>query len=641
MPRSIHLAFVVGAALAGSPFLSAQTASPQTISPAPPPTVSATPAEGKTKTKPPSEHHRAEAEKIYLEGARALEHDNLDLAQKDFARAVELDPTNQRYKAASEIALQNRATALVQAANKARLLGHDDEARSDLLDAFRLDPTNPMLAQHIDELAHDAAPDEEARFPEAETLAPPIMLAPDAERRSFHLRTTSQELIRQVLSAYGINATIDSSVKSRNVRFDVDNVDYAQAARIVKLVTNTFFVPLDPKRALAAEDTKDNRAKYERLASETVYFPGLNPTEVSDMSNVVRTLFEIQQVAVSASNSTLTVRAPVSKLYALNHTLSQLLDGQSEIQLDLRLYDIAKTRTQNIGAQLPTQTNVFNVPSQLNSIISGNESLVQQIISSGLASPNDLAAIAAVLIGSGQVSGSILNQPFALFGGGLSLSGLTLGTATANLALNSSDSRILDQVTLRALDHEDSTIFSGMRYPIITSTYSNFGATPTSINGITSPGVSSTLTSLGLSASSLSSLNQTIPQVQYQDLGLTLKVKPYVQKDQDITLNLDLKVTSLQGTVINSIPVLDNQQYTSIITLRPGSSALLVSALSRTQSAAVSGVPGLSELPGFQSATNDNTELDYSNLVILITPHIVRLAHREEAGPMIILPLHP
>jgi len=54
-------------------------------------------------------------------------------------------------------------------------------------------------------------------------------------------------------------------------------------------------------------------------------------------------------------------------------------------------------------------------------VISQNSSLVQQIISSGLASAGDYAAIAAILIASGEVTGSILTQPFATFGNGLTL----------------------------------------------------------------------------------------------------------------------------------------------------------------------------------------------------------------------------
>src|SRR5271165_6248025 len=78
-------------------------------------------------------------------------------------RPVLLVAGNEQYRAAYEIARQHRATALVQAADKARLLGHTDEARSDLIQAFHIDPTNPMVAQHVDEIARDAAPDREPR----------------------------------------------------------------------------------------------------------------------------------------------------------------------------------------------------------------------------------------------------------------------------------------------------------------------------------------------------------------------------------------------------------------------------------------------------------------------------------------------
>ncbi|HEX3471638.1 MAG TPA: hypothetical protein VHT28_10675 [Silvibacterium sp.] len=591
--------------------------------------------------KPPSAREKREAEKIYLAGAKALEHENFKTAEEDFENAVALVPDNQQYQTAREIARQHHVTALVQAADKAKLLGRPDEARSDLIQAFRLDPTNPMVAQHVDEIAQNGTPEPEQQHAEAETAGGPIELVPAQTRHSFHLHTNSNDLLRQVLTAYGISATLDSSIKNQTVRFDADDVDFNEAARMIKLVTKTFFVPLDPSRVLVAEDTKDNRTKLERLAVETVYFPGLTPTEISDMGNVARNLFDAQQATVSPSNSTLTVRASAGKLAALNSTLAEMLEGRSEVQLEVRLYNIAKSRALNIGVQLPQQATVFNVPSELNSFLSTNQSLVQQIISSGLASAGDDAAIAAILIASGAVSGSILSQPFAVFGGGLTLTGLATSGATANLALNSSDTRSLDHVTLRLLDQEESTIHSGTHYPIITSSYSSLSASSLGIPGLSSAGISSALAGIGIGASSLASSSQVIPQVQYEDIGLTLKVKPYVQKDRDVALNLDLKIDSLAGTMLNNIPVLDNQQYTANITLREGASAVVVSSLSKQQSRAVTGVPGLSDLPGFQSTTNTQTQNDVSDLLIVITPHIVREAHKQEAGRMFMLPVHP
>jgi type II secretory pathway component GspD/PulD (secretin) len=588
-------------------------------------------------------HDTDKARNLYLEGARALQDKKYDLAQKNFTAAAELDPENQQYIIARDMILSHRATALIQAADKAQILGHLDEAHSDLLLAYHLDPKNPMVAQHLDEIAAAAAPDPDRLHPEDESYSPPVVLAPAPQTRSFHLNTSASELLRQVVTAYGINPTIESVGKNQTVRLDVDNVTFEEAARMIRLLTNTFFVPLDPTRVLIAEDTKENRAKFQRLAYESVYFPGLDNAEVTELGLIARNVFNVQQTNVSANNATLDIRAPQSDLTALNGILSEMLGGRSIVQVEVRLYNIAKTRTLNVGIELPQQATLFNIPSALNGVLSQNQALVQQIISAGLASPNDPAAIALALLASGQLSGSsILSQPFAVFGGGLTFTGLAAGPVNGNLALNSSDTRVLDHVTMRLLDQQESTIKAGERYPIITSSYSNFGASNlTNIPGLNTAGLSSTLSSLGISASQLQSgLNQTIPQVEYQDIGLTLKIKPYIQKDQDVTLNLDLKIDSLQGTSLNNIPVLSSQEYTTIATLRQGASALVVSNLSKQQSRAIVGVPGLSELPGFQSTTNNRTENDFSDLVIVITPHIIRLAHKQEAGRMFILPIH-
>jgi general secretion pathway protein D len=590
----------------------------------------------------PPARSRHEAEKLYVAGAKEVERNNLKAAENDFTRAVKLDPNNQQYQASLEIVLQHEATALIQAADKAKILNHPDEARADLTEAFRLDPKNLMLAQHVDEITHAVAPDPIELYQKTdEEAGPPIQFTPLDKRQSFHVRAGTNDLIRQVLTAYGITPTFDSSVKNQQVRFDVDDIDFTEARRMLNLVTKTFFVPLDPRRALVAADTKEKRSEFERLAEETVYLPGLNQQEITDMVTLAKNVFDVQQATPAAGSSTITFRAPAVKLNAINATLIEMLEGRSEVQIDVQLYNIAKQRTVNVGLELPQQTTVFNIPTELNSIINNNQSLVQQIISSGLASAGDYAAIAAILIASGQISSGVLSQPFATFGNGLTLTGIAPGSVTGNLALNSSDSRSLDQMTLRVLDQEESTLKSGTRYPIITSTYSSLAGSSVNIPGLSSAGLSSTLAGLGISASSLSAASsQVVPQVQYEDLGLTLKVKPYIQKDRDITLNLDITVSSLAGASLNNIPVLDNQEYKGIITLKQGTSALVVSSLSKQQSSAVSGVPGLSEIPGFQSTTNTNGQYDVSNLVILITPHIVRLAHKDDAGRMIILPLH-
>ena len=196
------------------------------------------------------------------------------------------------------------------------------------------------------------------------------------------------------------------------------------------------------------------------------------------------------------------------------------------------------------------------------------------------------------------------------------------GTSTFNLLLNSSDVRLLDAVTLRGAGGQELDFRSGTRYPVITSTYSS---------GISS-GLASSLSGIninGTSAAKLlqqylgSSSNVSIPTFQFEDLGITLKTKPQVQRTGGISLTLDMKIEALAGGSLNSIPILNSRTLTSTINVPAGQAALLASNLSSTEMRSLDGLPGLSELPGFQG-TDKNTETNHGELLITITPHIIR-----------------
>ena len=586
----------------------------------------------------PSQHDKRAAAKAYLSGAHAIEERNTRAAYDAFSKAAELDPTNSDYKNAVAIAKAHFVTDLIQQAEKARILGKNDVVNARLAEALQLDPTNPIVAQHISELA-DLASEPPKTDDITSSIADAIQLEPTPGKHSFHIRADGLSLLRQVLSSYGIAPSFDSSVSSQPVRFDVEDVDFQQAQQLLRLQTNTFFVPLDPHRVLVAKDTRANRQEYERLLLETVYLPGLNTQEITDVSNLARNVLEIQQVAAEPSKNTLSVRGPETRLALFNRTLHGLMDGRSQVLLEVRIYEIQRTRNLNVGVQLPQQFNAFNLNTEIQNVLNNNQQLIQEIVSSGLANANDLEAIAAILIASGQVAGnSILTQPFAVFGGGLTATGLTLGTITVNAGLNTSDSRAIDQLQLRLQDQETGDILAGIRYPIIQSSYSNLTGVGVNIPGLNTPGLSSQLAALGINGSSLNA--QTIPQVQYQDLGLQMKTTPYIHRDQSVSLKLDLKVQALGGSSINQIPILTNRQFTAALDLKDGESALVTSDLSSQEARAVSGLPGLSEIPGLQSTTNKEVQRSNDELVVLITPHVVRLPHPSGASQVMLLPTH-
>ncbi|MHB1958101.1 MAG: hypothetical protein ACYCO5_03615 [Acidobacteriaceae bacterium] len=595
----------------------ATTTTPNTIAGDPSPILAQQAPAGKTKQKKVSRHNRHKADKMFLAGAKAIQQNDPEDAEKDFLKAHELDPTDQRYPLSAEIARQYVVAQLAKQGKTEEEEGRTDEAASAFEKVMRLDPQNPTVIERLNAIKADAS----AELPEVRATdndaAAPIELTPRKLRCSFHLNANEQEMIRHVTNAYGIHATVDQSVRSQVVRFDADDVNFTEAANMMTQATDTFFVPLDPLHVIVAADTKENRNKYERQVMETIYFPGLNAKELADMGKIARNIFGAQHDIVQANQGTMTLRVPASELLALNQTYAELLAGRSELQLEVHLYEVDQSKMTNVGVVLPSSATVFNVPSELNSVLANNASLINQLLASDPALAGNYVGILAALIASGALTGTVFNSPFAVFGGGLTETGIGLGSASANMLLNSSDVRSVDQIQLRVLDQEEATIRSGERYPVMMSSYSagNSSALSYSTAGIA-------------------------PQFQYEDLGLTLKVKPHIEEKNNVLLTLNLKLASLAGSTLNNLPVLNNQEYTDVVSLRPGDSALVVSAMSKQDSLEITGVPGLTDIPGFQDATNRQDTQDIMELAIVITPHIVRLVHSEATGPMLLLPQH-
>jgi Flp pilus assembly secretin CpaC len=575
------------------------------------------------ETAQPHTRDRRRAAKLYLASTKLFLNRQFEEAMKGFEQASALDPTNANYRLAARVARTHAVTALIQDAAKDRLLGNEAASRAALERARALDPTNIEVSQHLDELGDDAIRGQPKPLYEqsGSDLGGPVELEPATGLHSFHLHEDQKQIIAQVLKAYGLTAMLDTSVHPFLTRFDVDDVTYGDAAQALSMATDTFIVPLDAHRALVAADTSTNRKQFMRQDVETIYLSGLSDDELNDVLSVAKNVFAAQRATLSQSSRTITISAPQLTLEAFNATLKSLLEGRSQVVLDVRLIQVAHIGTRSTGAQLPQTMTAFNVFAEEQSLLKANASLVQQIISSGLASANDPLAILGILIASGQVSSPLLSSGFALFGGGITQSALNLGSTTINLNLNTSDSRELDQVLLRLEDGEKGTLKLGEKYPIQTSSFSSTSGSLPSIPGLTGAGSSSSLSSL---LSSLTSSVPNIPMVQYEDLGLTLTVTPKALRNDDVALTIDMKLDALAGTSIDGNPVLDNRAYTGVVTLKEGEATVVATELDKSQSQAISGTPGLSEIPGLNNVSDKNLQQNYATLVIVMTPHVVR-----------------
>jgi type II secretory pathway component GspD/PulD (secretin) len=616
----------------------------------------------------PSKRQLREAQNAYFAGAKKLEHDELDGAEQQFQRALKLDPENRNYALAISVARQHRLTELVQQATKARQAGEPQKAETLLAEARAIDPESPIVLEHSGPFAVSGASgmraiaaaagqadaaggrtltpvadrtlmleDPDAKTPwriEAPLLAGAVKLQPSNGVKSFHSRGDSQSVLHEVGLAYGIRVFIDDSVERKILRFDLENVNYEQAMSALMSMAHVFAVPVDETSVIIARDDVTNRQRLERQIEETIFIPGTTTEQLNELATVIRTVFDVRQTTVQTSLGNIVVRAPEDVLEPMNLALKDLMESPGELMVDVKMYEVDKTRSINVGATIPTAFGVVNLEAAATQLVNSNQALVQQAIAQGFIKATDSnITVALALLASGLVQSPLIGSLLGTFGGGVLMTGVTeTGGATFNLGQNSSDTRALDDVQLRVGDRQPATFRQGIRYPITTSTYSTGLSTAASalgnqtINGVSVANLLSQFAG-GTSA--------TIPQVTYEDLGITLKATPTIQNTGRINLLLDLKIEALGSGSANGIPVLDNRQFASDLTVADGESVLMVSNVSRSESAAMTGLPGLSELPGFQAPLSDSAEKDTSQLVVVVTPHIVRRRVDLVAGPRI------
>jgi general secretion pathway protein D len=587
-----------------------------------------------------------EADDAYLDGAKHVEHKDLAAAERDFAKAARLNPNNRDYELALIVTRENYVTELVQQAAQAR--AHGETARADaLLDQARaVDPDNRVVSQHFETAAApttDHAKERKgpglfyssidpSKFPLqdiASTLSGPVELTPLADKHDVHLHGDPQSVIRNLYSLYGISVTFDASVKGGPpINLDMKNVAFAGATHVLDMAANIFAVPVQPKVVLIAKDTQENRDALMPQVEETIYLPGRTNDEMQELANVARNIFSVKEVTASSTGGFLLMRGNEQVLREVNAVYDDMLDGNPEVLFDVSLYEIDKTVDNNVGAALPTSISGFDLLSSAQSLISSNQSLLNQAIAGGVltltgsSSAQELEEV-FFLIAAGVSGTSEFATLLAYVGtdGGLPLIGTAVGGGTFNLGLNSTDVRMLDAVQIRSSNRQPGTFRVGSRYPVVTGTYSS---------GVSSS-LASSLSGLNINGTSVSSLlsqvlgssTASVPQFQYEDLGITLKLTPQVHHNDEVSLLMDMKVEALGGTSINSIPILNNRALTSTITVPAGQTAMLATLVSTSETKSLTGLPGLSELPGFQGTEQDRQKSS-TQLLITITPHIVR-----------------
>ena len=556
------------------------------------------------------------ARKAFHRGLKEQKSHNLDEAFYEFEDAARLVPLNVEYVTAREITRERLVGMHLERGNGDLNAGRQVEAMAEFRSALTLDPQNDFAQQRVFD-ALGSMPLRVAAAPRLIDSADTITAKPIDERHDFHYRGDSRGLISAIASSYGLTVIFDDSFPNRRVRFDLDTADFGTAMQSASEVTKSFSVAISDTVLFACADNVENHGLYGRMGMRSFYIPGgLPATDMNQIVNSLRSLLDFKFVSMNAAASTITVRGPLPALEAAGQFVEQLDNQQPEVTLDLKVFQISHTYMRNIGLHVPDNFNLFNIPVAALAALGGQniQTLINQLISSGGINQAGNQTIAALIAQLQSQQNSVFSQPVATFGGGLTFFGLSLDQLSAVLSMNESDARSIQHVTLRASQSKDATFKLGQRYPILNASFA-----PVYNN----PAISQVVGN--------SSYTAPFPSVNYEDIGLTLKAKPLIHSNSDVSLELDIELRTLGTTSSNGIPVILNREYKGGIMLREGEPAVIAGMMTSSDSRSISGLPLFSALPGIGLLTSQHTRQEEDDeMLILITPHIVRDAQHYE-----------
>ncbi|MFB3814428.1 MAG: hypothetical protein ACE14L_09975 [Terriglobales bacterium] len=542
-----------------------------------------------------------------------------------FSQAVNLVPRHAEYLTAREVLKHQLVSAYMRRGNDFLANRQTIEAAAQFRHALELDPSNHLAAERLRTTLDVPAPPQ-LSFVEPALEDEEVSVRPTPGRQNFHFSSDARTAYTNVARAFGIKATFDNSAPSRTVRLDVDKATFYEAMDALGALTRTYWLPVSSNEVLVAADTPATHKELDPWVLRTFYLSETTtPQELNEVVNMFRTLFELRFVTPQPATSSITVRGPAPVVAAATRLLESLWAGRPQVMLDFEAIEVNSSMMRALGLDLPLQFNVFNITAEALAGL-GNQNiqdLINQLIASGGINQANTEAISALLaqLQNQASQSSIFSQPVATFGGGDTLMGIGIPPASFRFSLNESRAVTLEKLTMRAAQGNAATFRLGARYPILNASFAPVFNTPQIASVIGSQ-----------------SFVAPFPSFTYEDLGLTLKAKPLIHGNTDVTLDLEMELKALTGTAINGVPVLSNRSYKGAITVRNGEPAVLAGSLTRSETATLQGLPGISHIPGLNYLlSRRNKEVHVGELLILITPHIISAAPTGSTG-MIVLP---
>ena len=535
--------------------------------------------------------HAESAGSLFKRGESAEAREDYDAAYDNYQKAYAKDPKDLRYRTAF---YRVRVSASGMHMSKGRRLlqaGDEQGALGEFLHAAEVDPGNESAQQEIARLrlkqgeaprqAETSLPEEPGKQEEIDSMESPAALKPVSnEPLTLHMTEDAKVIYQAVGKAAGVNVLFDPDYTSKRIQVDLNNVTLLDALRIVGTMSGTFWRAVTDNTIFVAQNTRAKRTELDAQAVQTFYLTNAwQQNDLNDAATALRNVMPNAKVYPVPSQNAIVMRGTPDELLLAQKLINDLDKARAEVVVDIAVLEVSKNWERTLGISWPSSVGVTLSPTT----------------SSATCTPSATVTCPA----SSGTSPTLYNLAHL----NATDFSVNVGSATLNLLLSDSNTKVLQSPRIRATDSQKATMKIGSRIPIATGSYQTGAATAV-----------------------VSSLVNT--QFQYQDVGVNIEMTPSVHFDHDITLKIVIEVTSQSGSVtISGVtePILSQRKVDQVIRLREGEASILGGIQDKQDQVSWTGIPGLSSIPilKYVFGSKDHTIQD-DEIVFVVVPHIVR-----------------
>jgi general secretion pathway protein D len=538
---------------------------------------------------------------MFKHGEAAEAKEDYDTAFDLYQRALAKAPSDLTYKTAL---YRVRVSASGMHMSKGRKLlggGDDQGALVEFLHAAEIDPSNEAAQQEIAKLrkrhgemtpqGETSRPEDASQQQELESMGSPVVLKPlSNEPLTLHYAEDAKVVYQAIGKAAGINVLFDPDYTAKRIQVDLTNESLLDALRIVGTMSNTFWRPITDNTIFVAQNTRQKRTDLEETAVQTFYLTNAwQQNDLTDVQTAVRNILTGIKIYGVPSQNAIVIRGTPDELLLAQKLINDLDKARSEVVVDIAILEVSKNWERTLGIEWPSSVGLALQPPTSSASTTTTTTTGTTGTTDNGTTPSlyDLAHLKAT--------------DFAV----------TIGSATANLLLTDSHTKLLQSPRIRATDAQKATMKIGERIPVATGSYQTGAATAV-----------------------VSSLVNT--QFQYQDVGVNIEMTPTVHYDHDVTLKIKIEVTADASSVtISGVtePIISQRVVDQVIRLREGEASILGGIQEHQDQVSWTGIPGLSSIPilRYLFGSKDHTITD-DELVFLVVPHIVRTQNLDRAN---------